>query len=57
MGAGGTPMASHRGWKKYFEGSTLYATDIDERVVKNEGGIYAYHCGKYPEHVGTTQYT
>ena len=44
MGAGGTPMASHRGWKKYFERSTLYATDIDERVVKNEEDIYAYHC-------------
>lgn len=44
MGAEGTPMASHRGWKGYFKNATIHAADIDEHMVKNEEGIYAYHC-------------
>ena len=44
MGANGTPMASHRGWRKYFENATIYAADIDASVAKSEHGIHAYQC-------------
>lgn len=44
MGATGTPMASHRGWRKYFANATIYAADIDADVAKNEDRIYAYQC-------------
>ena len=44
MGPEGIPMASHRGWRNYFEGANIYAADIDASVVKTEERIYAYQC-------------
>ncbi|MDA8929767.1 MAG: hypothetical protein ABF321_10070 [Bacteroidia bacterium] len=50
MGPDGTPMASHRGWKKYFDKATIYAADIDGDVAKDEEGIHAYQCDQTDAH-------
>lgn len=44
MGEEGTPMASHRGWRTYFDKATIYAADIDAEVAVHEEKIWAYAC-------------
>ena len=39
MGKNGTPLASMRGWRKYFTNAELHGADVDKRILKDEERI------------------
>ena len=43
MGINGIPLASVRGWKRYFTNATIYGADIDMNILRNEMGLFTYH--------------
>lgn len=43
MGIHGIPLASVRGWKRYFNKATIYGADIDMNILRNEMGLFTYH--------------
>ena len=42
MGQNGIPLASVRGWKKYFSNAVIYGGDIDSEILINEDRLYTY---------------
>jgi len=43
MGKDGTPLASVRGWRKYFPNADIHGADIDTRILKNENRIKTHY--------------
>jgi len=43
MGINGIPLASVKGWKRYFPKATIYGADIDMNILRNEMGLFTYH--------------
>lgn len=39
MGINGIPLASVRGWKRYFKNATIYGGDVDKNILDNNEGI------------------
>lgn len=42
MGSYGIPLASVRGWRKYFKNADIYGGDIDKDILRNEERIKTY---------------
>jgi len=42
MGEQGTPLASLRAWRDYFENANIYGADIDKEILKNEDRITTF---------------
>ena len=42
MGEDGTPLASLRAWRDYFENAKIYGADIDKEILKNEDKIKTF---------------
>ena len=42
MGEDGTPLASLRAWRDYFENANIYGADIDRNILKNEQRIKTF---------------
>jgi len=42
MGEDGTPLASLRAWRDYFENANIYGADIDKEILKNENRIKTF---------------
>lgn len=40
MGTKGIPLASVKGWKRYFTNAIIYGGDIDKEILKNEDRLY-----------------
>ena len=43
MGAKGTPLASLRAWRDYFENADIYGADIDREILKEEERIKTFY--------------
>lgn len=43
MGISGIPLASVRGWKKYFKRAKIYGADIDKDILKDEPRIKTFY--------------
>lgn len=43
MGKNGTPLASVKAWKRYFNNATIYGADIDMNILENHMGLFTYH--------------
>ena len=43
MGAGGTPGASLRGWRSFFENANIYGGDVDKRILFEEERIKTFY--------------
>jgi len=39
MGINGIPLASVRGWKRYFKNAKIYGGDVDRNILDNDDGI------------------
>ena len=42
MGEHGTPLASLRAWRDYFENANIYGADIDKEILKDEERIKTF---------------
>ena len=42
MGAQGSPLASLKAWREFFENANIYGADIDEKILKNEDRIKTF---------------
>ena len=43
MGKHGSPLASLRAWRDFFENAEIYGADIDKKILKNENKIKTFY--------------
>ena len=43
MGSAGTPLASLKAWRDYFENANIYGADIDKNILKDENRIKTFY--------------
>ena len=43
MGSEGSPLASLRAWRDFFENANIYGADIDKKILKNEDRIKTFY--------------
>ena len=43
MGKEGSPLASLRAWRDFFENANIYGADIDKKILKNENKIKTFY--------------
>ena len=43
MGSEGSPLASLRAWRDFFENANIYGADIDKKILKNENKIKTFY--------------
>jgi hypothetical protein len=50
MTSNGTPGASLYSWLEYFPKASIYAADIDEKILINTKKIKSFHCDQLDQH-------
>ena len=50
MGVDGTPLASLKAWRDYFENACIYGADIDKNILKNENRIKTFYVDQTDPH-------
>ena len=54
MGKQGSPLASLRAWRDFFENAKIYGADIDKKILKNENKIKTFYVDQTnPETIKT----
>ena len=43
MGENGSPLASLKAWRDFFENANIYGADIDKKILKNENKIKTFY--------------
>lgn len=49
MGINGIPLASVRGWKRYFKNATIYGGDVDKNILENDEDIKTHYIDMLDE--------
>tara|TARA_Y100001970_G_scaffold72426_1_gene91900 strand:- start:2665 stop:3366 length:702 start_codon:yes stop_codon:yes gene_type:complete len=54
MGSAGTPLASLKAWRDYFENANIYGADIDKEILKNDKRIKTFYVDQTnPDKINT----